>query len=123
LFDRNNHKTIALYSSPANQRDDVLLGEEDGGDFTVSHYDIDVSSTPDRRWIEGRARLSIRVGAEPIANLTLRLAEPLVIQSVSSDEYGRLFNMRVKGQDNVVVALPAILAPKTELTLTVTYAG
>jgi len=123
LFDRNSHKTIALYSSPANDRDDVPLGNEEGAEFTVSHYDIDVSATPDRRWIEGRARLSIRTGADPIANLTLRLAEPLVIQSVFSDEYGRLFNMRVRGQDNVVVALPAILAPNTELTLTVTYAG
>src|SRR5205807_8547501 len=93
------------------------------GDFTVLHYDIDVSATPERRWIEGRAQLSIRVGASPISNLTLRLAETLVVHSVVSDEYGRLFSMRVKGQDNVVISLPAVLAPGAGLTLAVTYAG
>ena len=124
LFDRNNHKTIALYSSPLNDRQDASLDSDDeNGDFDVSHYDIDVSSTPERRWIEGRARLSIRVGANPISSLTLRLAEPLVVQSVVSDEYGRLFNMRVKGQNTVVVSLPTTLLRGAELTLAITYAG
>jgi hypothetical protein len=125
LFDRNRGKTIALYSSPVNDRQDVsLAGDDDGnGDFAVSHYDIDVSSTPERRWIEGRARLSIRVGANPISSLTLRLAEPLVVRSVVSDEYGRLFNMRVRDQNTVVVSLPTTVSQGAELTLAVTYAG
>ena len=124
LFDRSNRKTIALYSSPVNERPDLPLGsEDDEADFRVWHYDIDVSATPDRRWIEGRARLSIRVGASPINSLTLRLAEPLVVQSVVSEEYGRLFSMRVKDQNSVVVSLPATLSQGAELTLAVTYAG
>ena len=124
LFDRNSRKTIALYSSQANERLDVPLANEDGGgNFTVWHYDIDVTSIPDRRWIEGRARLSIRVGESPVNNLTLRLAEPLVVQSVVSSEYGRLFAMRVKNQNSLVVNLPTTLSPGADLTLTVTYAG
>ena len=124
LFDRSNRKTIALYSSPVNERPDLPLGsEDDEADFRVWHYDIDVSATPDRRWIEGRARLSIRVGASPINSLTLRLADPLVVQSVVSEEYGRLFSMRVRDQNSVVVSLPATLAPGAALTLAVTYAG
>jgi hypothetical protein len=121
LFTRSGRKTIALYSSPAEAR------EGNGGkgepEFEVGHYDIDVAVTPERRWIEGRARLSIRVGANPISSVTLRLADPLVVQSVVSDTYGRLFNMRVKGQDSVVISLPAALQPGSELALTVTYAG
>jgi hypothetical protein len=125
LFDRNRGKTIALYSSPINDQQDVSLATDDdgNGDFEVSHYDIDVSSTPERRWIEGRARLSIRVRANPISSLTLRLAEPLVVQSVVSDEYGRLFNMRVRDQNSIVVSLPTTLSRGSELTLVVTYAG
>ena len=124
LSDRDRHKTIALYSSPLNARRDVPLGpEDDAEDFEVWHYDIDVSAAPDRRWIEGRARLSIRVGANAISNLTLRLADPLVVQSVVSDEYGRLFTMRLKDQDSVVVSLPTTLSRGAELTLDVTYAG
>jgi hypothetical protein len=124
LFDRDDHKTIAVYSSPLNEREDVPLGSADGAaDFVVWHYDIDVSATPDRRWIEGRAHLSIRVGGNPISTLTLRLAEPLVVQSIVSDKYGRLFNMRVRGQNSVVVSLPATLFPGADLTIAVTYAG
>ncbi|MDO8794131.1 MAG: M1 family aminopeptidase, partial [Vicinamibacterales bacterium] len=124
LFDRNSNKTIALYSSPLNDRHGVSLGDEEGAaDFTVSHYDVDVSSFPERRWIEGRARLSIRVGQNLINTLTLQLAEPLVVQSVVSNEYGRLFSMRVKNQNSVVVSLPMTLSRGAEMTLTVTYAG
>jgi len=124
LFDRDSLKTIALYSSRLDDRNDVSLGAEDGGaDFTVWHYDIDVSSFPERHWIDGRARLSIRVGENPVNNLTLQLAEPLVVQSIMSDKYGRLFNMRVKGEDSVMVSLPTTLSRGAELTLTVTYAG
>jgi hypothetical protein len=124
LFDRNSRRTIALYSSPQNDRPDrSFASEEENDDFDVWHYDIDVSSTPDRRWIEGHARLSIRVGANPVNSLTLRLAEPLVVQSIVSDEYGRLFNMRVKDQNSVVVGLPTTLPRGAGLTLAVTYAG
>jgi hypothetical protein len=124
LVDRNGRKTIALYSSSLHGRLDAPpVGEEDAADFTVWHYDIDVSSFPERRWIEGRARLSIRVGGNPISNLTLRLAESLVVRSVVSDEFGRLFSMRVKDQHNVVVSLPATLSRGAELALTVTYSG
>ncbi len=124
LRDRDRQKTISQYSSPLNERRDVPLGpDDDAWDFEVWHYDIDVSATPDKRWIEGRARLSIRVGANTISSLTLRLADPLVVQSVVSDEYGQLFSMRLKDQDSVVVSLPTTLSRGAELTLDVTYAG
>jgi hypothetical protein len=122
LFDRARRKTIAMYASRLN------AGRNDPGGaaeapFTVGHYDIDVSLAPDRRWLEGRAKLSIRVGANPLSTLTLRLAEPLAVSSVVSDLYGRLFSMRVNGQSSLLVSLPGALIPGSELTLTVAYAG
>jgi hypothetical protein len=122
LFHREDQKTIALYASSADRQNSGADRGEKPAEFTVRHYDIDISSIPDRRWLDGRARLSIEVEA-PISNLTLRLAEPLAIQSVFSDEYGRLFSMRIKGQSTFVVSLPRTLSPGTELTLTVKYSG
>ena len=67
--------------------------------------------------------MTVRVGTHPIQTLTLRLAEPLVVQSVVSKEWGRLFNMRAKGQSSLIVSLPVTLAPGSRVTLTITYAG
>jgi hypothetical protein len=112
-----------MYSSPSNERPDAPLGPEDSADFDVQHYDIDMSVSPDRLWIDGRARLSLQVGAKAVSTVTLRLADPLVVQSVVSEEFGRLFSMRVKDQNSVVVSLPTTLIRGAELTLTVSYAG
>jgi hypothetical protein len=122
LFDRSSGRTIALYAS----RDHRDAGQDDGRDgdpFEIGHYDIDIAATPDRLWIEGRTQMTLRVSARPVQTLTLRLADPLVVQSVTSREYGRLFNMRAKGQDSLIVSLPVTLNPGAELTLTITYAG
>ena len=125
LFDRNRRKTIAQYSSIVNSQPRIAeVGDDGDSQIDVQHYDIDISAIPVRRWIEGRVRMTFRVrAANPINSLTLRLAEPLVVQSVVSDEFGRLFSMRVKDQDSLVVSLPAAVLKDTELTLTVTYAG
>ena len=58
-----------------------------------------------------------------LGTLTLRLADSLVVQSIVSYEYGRLFGLRVKNQNTLVVNLPTPLARDSELTLTITYAG
>jgi len=132
LFDRGRRKTIALYASR-------LSGGAGGDDptaeaisidrapdldaYDVGHYDIDVTATPERRWIEGRTRMTVRIGTQPVQTLTLRLAEPLVVQSVVSQEWGRLFNMRAKGQSSLIVSLPVTLGPGSKVTLTITYAG
>src|SRR5207244_12860878 len=52
-----------------------------------------------------------------------RLAEPLVGQPIVSDRFCRLFGVRVRNQNSIVVNLPSIVTRDTELTLTVTYAG
>jgi peptidase M1-like protein len=116
LFDRARRKTIALYAS---SHDSVRA---DRVEFDVRHYDIDIALSPELRWLDAQARLTIRARA-PLSSLTLRLAESLTVQSVSSDLYGRLFSMRVRGQNAILVALPEMLAPNAEIALTVRYRG
>ena len=121
LVDRSSRRTITLYSSPLNRERSLSDGE--GFDIDVRHYDIDIVATPERRWIEGRTRMTIRVGARPIQSVTLQLAETLVVRSVVSDEYGRLFSMRVKDRGRLIITLPTTLTQGAEVTLTVSYEG
>jgi hypothetical protein len=124
LFDRKRHKNIALYASRHKLASrGRFYSEDDSVDYDVLDYDIDLSVTPERAWLDGRARLRLRVRNPALNAVTLRLADPLVVQSVVSDEFGRLLGIRVKNQNALVVNLPATLTRGTELTLTITYAG
>src|SRR5262249_52878893 len=53
----------------------------------------------------------------------MRLADSLVVESVISAEFGRLFNIRVKNQNMLVVNLPPMVARDSTMTVTVTYNG
>jgi hypothetical protein len=125
LFDRKRHKNIALYPSQerAARRGLESYNEDDLVDYDVLDYDIEVAATPDRQWIDGRARLRLKVRAYVLGTLMLRLADPLVVQSIVSYEYGRLFGIRVKNQNTLVVNLPTTLTRDSILTLTIAYAG
>jgi hypothetical protein len=124
FFDRKRHRNIALYPSARKLAargpsfDDI-----DASDIEVLDYDVDVSVQPDRRWVEGRAVLTLRVRANSISSITLRLASPLAVQSVVSDEFGRLFGIRIKNQSTLVLGLPATVVRGTVFSVTVTYAG
>jgi len=124
LFDRKRHRNIALYPSrDKTARRGPFYNEDDSVDYDILDYDIDVAVTPDRQWIDGRARLHLKVRSYVLGTLTLKLADPLVVQSIVSYEYGRLFSIRVKNQNTLVVNLPTALARDSELSLTITYAG
>ncbi|HZT78083.1 MAG TPA: M1 family aminopeptidase [Vicinamibacterales bacterium] len=124
LFDRKHKHNIALYASkdrlaargPFYDEDDLI-------DFDVLDYDIDVAAFPDRQWIDGRAILRLRIRSAGVSTLSLRLADPLAVQSITSREYGRLFGIRVKNQNLVVVSLPTFVPKGTQITLFVDYAG
>jgi hypothetical protein len=124
LFDRKRHHNIALYASQARL---ALRGrfynEDDLVEYDVLHYDLDIAVTPDRQWIDGRATLHVKVRAVALGALTLRLANALTVQSVVTREYGRLFYIRVKNQNTLVVNLPTAVPRDAELTLTIAYAG
>jgi hypothetical protein len=74
-------------------------------------------------WIEGRARLHLKVRAFVLGTLTLKIADTLTVGSIVSYEYGRLFGIRVKNQNSMVVNLPTTLTRDAQLTVMITYSG
>ncbi len=124
LFDRKRHHNIALYASKGKlaQRGPTY-NEDDLVDYDILDYDIDVAATPARQWIDGRAHIRLKVRSTVLGTLTFRLADPLVVQSIVSYQFGRLFGIRVKNQNTLVVNLPAPLTRDSELSLTIAYAG
>ena len=125
LSDRKRHRNIALYPSQEKRarRGQTSYNEDDLVDYDVLDYEIEVAATPDRPWIDGRTRMRLKVRSYILGSLTLRLADALVVQSIVSYEHGRLFGIRVKNQNTLVVNLPTALARDSELTLTISYAG
>jgi hypothetical protein len=124
LFDRKHHRNIALYASKDKlAKHGPFYNEDDLVDYDILDYDIDVAATPDREWIDGRVSIHLKVRSAVLGTLTFRLADSLVVQSIVSYEYGRLFGIRVKNQNTLVVNLPAALARDSELTVTISYGG
>ena len=101
-----------------------FYNEDDLVDYDILDYDIDVASTPERAVDRrARARCGCKVRVDVLGKLTLRLADALVVQSIVSDEFGRLFGIAREEPEHVLVNLPAALARDTELTLTIAYSG
>jgi hypothetical protein len=86
-------------------------------------YGLDLSYDPDHRSFEGRARLRVRVRANALSTMNLKLASSLLVQYVTTDTMGRVLFLRVRNQDSLVVNLPSTLARDAEFTMTVAYAG
>ncbi len=124
LFDRKKRRNLAAYASERKlAARGQFYSEDEQSDYAVEHYDIQTNFAPDRDWLEGRTVLRIRVRSYVLGTLTLRLADSLVVHSVTSPRFGRLLSLRVKGQNSVLVNLPAPLSRDEELTMAVTYAG
>jgi hypothetical protein len=124
VFDRRRQRNIAVYSSQEKLASrGPFYDEDDLAAYDVVGYDIELDVAPDRNFIRGRTELRLKTKA-PIANqITLRLANTLVVHSIVSEEFGRLFNLRAQNQNAVLVNLPASVMRDTELTLTVAYSG
>jgi hypothetical protein len=124
LFDRTRHRNIALYASPqklaARGR---FYDEDDLTDYDVLHHDVEATISPEREFIEGRARMRIRIRAYALTTLTVRLADPLTVLGVASAEHGRLLHLRVKNQNSIVINLPTMLPRGGEMNLVIAYSG
>jgi len=124
FFDRRRHRNIAVYPS-----DEKLLtrgrffSEDEKLEYDIVRYDIETSFAPDRLWIDGTATLSIHSRSSYFSTLTLRLADPLVVRSITSPQFGRLLHLRVVGQNNVLVGFPATVVGDTDFDLVITYGG
>ncbi len=124
LFDRAHNHNVSLYASAEKIAQRGRFYDEDGGAaYDVISYALDVTFDPARSWIGGRSRLRVRVTADSARTLTFRLAESLVVSSVTSPELGRLLAMRIIGQTSVLVSLPAPVERGDELDIDVTYSG
>jgi hypothetical protein len=124
LFDRKRKRNIALYASVERLASrGRFYTEDDRAEYDVLDYDLDLSYAPERQWLEGRARLRLRVKSWALAVLTLRLAAELNVESVHSDAFGRLLSLRVVDQDSLIVNLPSAVPKDTSLVLTVVYSG
>ena len=124
LFDRARRRAIALYASPAMlaQRGPTY-DEDELRNYDVVDYNIDTAVFPDRQFIEGKTQMTVRVQADAVATLTLRLAEPLVVSSVTSVEFGRLLFFRIRNDESLIVNLPVSAQRGTMVTLMVSYSG
>jgi hypothetical protein len=124
LFDRARHRNIAVYASQdALARRGRSYNEDDPREYDVDDYKIDLAVSPGRQWLDGVATVRMRVKADVMSTVQMRLADSLVVRSITSDRFGRLFGFRVNNQNIVVVNLPATLIRDTPLTLTLVYSG
>jgi hypothetical protein len=124
LFDRDRRRTISLYTSA--ERAAILnraFADEDYRDYDVLDYNIEATVSPDREFIDGRARLRLKVRAPVLSALTLRLADSLSVAAIASPDYGRLLHLRIRNQNSVIVNLPVPLERDMEMTLIVAYSG
>jgi hypothetical protein len=124
VFDRKRRRNISVYASAeklaARGR---FYSEDDLVDYDIQSYEVDTAFSPDKQWIAGNTRITLKVRAMQLTTLSLRLAEPLVVRGVYSPQLGRLLHLRIIGQHSLIVNLPVIASRDTEIVLNVIYAG
>jgi hypothetical protein len=124
LFRREDRKTIALYPSVAKLAARGRFYSEDSSrEYDVLDYALTASVDPPRQSIRARARLSMRIRSTAVPTLMVRLADGLVVSSVSSVEYGRLLHLRLDGQNMIAINMPRALQQDSDLTLVIEYSG
>ncbi len=124
LFDRRRQRNISVYASVEKLASRGRFYDEDElAPYDVLDYDLDLAVHPERLWLEGQAAMRLKVRSALAGQITMKLAESLVIHSVVSDRLGRLFTLRAKGQNTVLVNLPVSVMRDEELTLTIRYGG
>ena len=124
LFDRARGRNISVYASPDRLASrGRYYSEDETAAYDVQHYDVDVRFDPEREWISGKGSVRLKTRRDGLATISLKLAEPLAISSISSPVFGRVLGLRVSGQSNVLISLPQALPRDTEVVLEITYSG
>jgi hypothetical protein len=124
LFDRTRRRNISVYASEETlARRGQTYSDDDNRDYDVVDYNIDLVYSPLRQFLDGVASVRMRVRSSSLSTISLRLSDALVVRSITSDRFGRLFGFRVNRQNVVVINLPAALIQDTLLTLTFVYSG
>jgi hypothetical protein len=89
--------------------------------FEVEHYDLDVTIRRRKSWLEGRARLHLRVGAPDRRTVRLALMRDLQITAVR-DASGRELE-HLRAGEEAAVLLPEPAAEGERLILDVEFTG
>ena len=139
LYERESQRIIALYPSAEKRATrGRYYSDDDSVAYDVLDYQIAASFEPagvEREslrarprlrgcFINGRARLAVRVTGSNLTSLTLRLAADLDVHSVVSNELGPLLFFRMRERDTLIVSLPSRVPPVgAEFTLDIAYSG
>jgi hypothetical protein len=124
FFDRRRHRNISIYASDGQlEGRGRFYSEDDRREYDITRYEIETSFAPERSWVDGTAHLSLRAKAPYFSTLTLRLADSLVVRSVTSPQFGRLLHLRVVGQNNVLIGFPGTVVTDSAVELIITYGG
>ena len=124
LFDRLRRRNISVYASTEKLKQrGRFYSEDDQVDYDIVAHEIDATFSPDRLFIDGTARVKVKVRSAAASTLGLRLAESLVVRSVHAENYGRVLHLRVIGQSTLLVNFPGFVLGGTELWLTIQYSG
>jgi hypothetical protein len=124
LFDRARKRAISLYASPSTLSvRGASYNEDDLRTYDVIDYNVDTVVYPERQFIEGRTHVTLRVQADAAATLTMRLAEPLAVTSVISNEFGRLLFFRIRNDDSLIINLPVSAQRGAILAFDIVYSG
>ena len=124
FFDRKARRSIAGYASREHLTSRGPFYDEDAyAGYDIVDYDVDARFAPESGLIDARARMTLVVRAESVANLTVRLADALSVRSVTAEGMGRVLALRVRGRNSVIVSLPAVAVRGTRLTLLFDYSG
>jgi hypothetical protein len=125
LFNRLEKKNISIYASPAKLATrGRFYSEETDRVYDVEHYDISTRFTNlERHTMSGVATIRLKLLKHDVGTLTIKLADELAVSSVTSTNFGRLLQLRVVGQDSVLISLPELQPAGTVITLTIAYAG
>jgi Peptidase family M1 domain len=124
LFHRARQRNIASYASETKLGSrGRFFNEDELVEYDVLDYTLDATFFPERGWLDGRARLRVRIKSYALAAMTLRLANDFNVTSITSDKLGRLMYLRVRNQNDVVVNLPSAVPRDFEMTLDIAYAG
>ena len=124
LFDRDKHRNISVYASPAKiATRGRFYSEDNGRAYDVEHYELNVRFTPERQLISGTATVRLRLLHHDADTLLLQLAEPLSVSSLTDSVYGRLLHLRIIGQNSLIVSFPEPQPVGKVVTLSFTYSG
>ena len=125
VFDRDHQRNISLYMSEEQRsRRKRSYSDDDGAVFDIDHQRLDLTFDPARLWVSGRASVQLRITAKSAASsLTIRLAQPLAVASVSSSALGDLLALRIIGQNTILVGLPDLVERDSTVVLDVVYGG